>query len=161
MAEIQAVACIILMGIVNSKLQATEIEGMAFALPVSNCIRVADNIINNSTVYATKPVLGLKTKTNSSKAVYNAETNAIRIVETIEIDSVTEGSICEGKLFAGDIINSVTVSGKTYEIDRDFRLKELVWLMQKDSVVIFNVTRLSNSEVVNIVINEDCFQMVE
>ena len=150
-----------LIGIVNSKLQATEIEGMAFALPVSNCIRVADNIINNSTIYATKPVLGLKTKTNSSKAVYNAETNAIRIVETIEIDSVTEGSICDGKLFAGDIINSVTVSGKTYEIDRDFRLKELVWLMQKDSVVIFNVTRLSNSEVVNIVINEDCFQMVE
>lgn len=155
-----------LIGIVNSKLQATEIEGMAFALPVNNCIRVVEKIIKNSKlsepIYkATKPKLGISLKINSSKAVYNAETNSIKIVEKIEVDSVDSNSISAGKLFAGDIINSVTIDAVTYEIDRDFRLTELVWLMEKDKVITINVTRLSNNEIVNLVITQDCIASVD
>lgn len=150
-----------LVGIVNSKLEATEIEGMAFALPVQNSIRVADNLIKNaSTKKASKAVLGLKTKIATSKAEFDAETNNIKIVETIEVVEVSSGSISEGKLMAGDIINSVVIDGVTYNIDRNFRLSELVWLMDKDKVITFNITRMNNPETAVVVITEECFKTV-
>lgn len=153
-----------LIGIVNSKLQDTGIEGMAFALPVNNSIRVADNIILNAETNnkkAIKPVFGITIKIASSKAEYNAETCGIQITEEIEIEEINDDSICKDKLAVGDKLVNVTINGVTYNINRNFTLKELTWIIKKNSVVVFNVIRMGTSTIVPIVVDESCFIVVD
>lgn len=150
-----------LIGIVNSKLNEDGIEGMAFALPAVSSVRVADNIIKSSSASAEKPVLGITIALASSKAVYNAETMNIKIVEEIKISEIDASSICYGKLAVGDIIKSVVINGITYEIDREYRLKDLLWLVSKNSVMYFNVIRSNNAETIPVVASTDCFVIVK
>ena len=149
-----------LLGIVNSKIQATGVEGMAFALPAVASTRIVDNIIQNGTKKAIKPILKLTTMVNSSKAVYNSETKNIKVVEEIKVSEIDATSICYNKLQVGDIIQSIQVGSVEYKIDRDFRLDELCWIMQKDAVVYFNVKRAENTLSVPIVIDGACFNTV-
>ncbi len=153
-----------LVGIVNSKLSDEEIEGMAFALPAELSVRIANNIIANATENnhsAYKPTLGLTLKINSSKAEYNAESNGVKIIETVSIEKIEDNSVCRDLLKVGDIVNSVVVGGKEYTIDRMYKLVDLTWLMKKDEPVVFKVTRLGNSEDITIVVSRLVFGAVQ
>ena len=58
---------------------------------------------------------------NDSKAIYDANTETIRIEEEVVVVEATPDGIAEGKLFADDIIKSIQINnGEKINITRNF-----------------------------------------
>ena len=149
-----------LLGIVNSKLVEESIEGMAFALPVVTSTRLADKIIATNSLQVTKADLGIELMVKSSSAQYDAENLSVTIVEEVCVSKVDKNGASFGNLVVGDKIVSVMVAGELYSIDREFRLDDISWLIEKNTVVVFNVVRASNQVTVPIAIGEEDFKAV-
>lgn len=148
-----------LVGIVNSKLVDESIEGMAYALPIDVTLRVANNIIKNADTsnsgYATKAFFGITLAIDSSKAVYDEISGKVSVKEVIKVESINADSICKNKLQQGDIVKRVLVNGTYYTVDRLHIVSELTWLMGENTVVIFEVERLSSTTSVPVHITSD------
>jgi len=136
-----------LIGIVNAGVdtQSTGYSGINYALPSSTIIAVVENMLDNyNSTGATTPLkalFGFTAATTASKAEYVSETDSVKITETIQITDVTSGSLCDGKVQVGDIINSLTINGTTTVINRRFMLADLMYTVRKGDTLILNVTR--------------------
>ncbi len=112
-----------LIGIVNAKTVKTDVEGMAYAIPSTIAVNVAENIIWNASGGRTgvsKGLMGVQVMANESKAVYDEQTQKVTIVETVTVDMVTEGSLVEGVLQPGDVLVSIEHNGVTSYCTRMF-----------------------------------------
>ncbi|MBE5730986.1 MAG: trypsin-like serine protease, partial [Clostridiales bacterium] len=98
-----------LIGIVNAKASDTSIENMAYAIPTSIAIRVADNIIEDGVFQ--KGVLGITVYSTDSSA-YIDEHGNMKIREKVTVNSAEGASA--GKLEQNDVLVSITVDGVTY-----------------------------------------------
>ena len=111
-----------LIGIVNAKLNSSSIENIAYAIPSNVVLGVVENIIRNcdgdTKTSVLRCIMGFYLKALNSSAVSGYDNGKLRtkIVETVSIDSITEGSIVEGLLSAGDIITSVKIEYQNGEI---------------------------------------------
>lgn len=109
-----------MIGIVLSKIIEENIENIGFALPINKVKSLVDNIVfyclDNEYITPYKPIFGVEVRTVDSKAVVNAETGLIDIVETIEVIGVEEGSVSEGIYQVGDRILSVRIGEKTVAV---------------------------------------------
>lgn len=113
-----------LIGIVNAKISSSSVENIAYAIP-SNIVRyIADNIIThcfgteNESVQ--RGLLGIMVATTSSQAYYDEATRKTYILETVTVDSVSEGGAADGFLQAGDILTAVSVDGNYIPIQRRY-----------------------------------------
>ena len=112
-----------LIGIVNAKTVKEDVEGMAYAIPSTIAINVAENIMWNATGGRTgvsKGLMGVQVKANESKAVYDEQTQKVKIVETVTVDMVTEGALVDGVLQPGDVFVSIEHNGVTSYCTRMF-----------------------------------------
>ena len=113
-----------LIGIVNAKIINDNVENIGYAIPSNIATFVAQNIIDNcngsTSVSVVKCLMGITISPKSSKGVYDAATGTMKIVEEIRIVEVSTTSIGYGKLKAEDILVSLTLKGKTYEVTRNF-----------------------------------------
>ncbi len=112
-----------LIGIVNAKTIDDSIEGMGYAIPSVLAINVAENILWNATGGRTgvsKGLMGVTVTAKESKAVYNEELQMTEIVETVVVDSVTEGSLVSGILQKDDIMVSISHNGVESKCTRMF-----------------------------------------
>ena len=103
-----------LIGIVNAKTVKEDVEGMAYAVPSTIAVNVAENIMWNATGGRTgvsKGLMGVQVKANESKAVYDEQTQKVKIVETVTVDMVTEGALVDGVLQPGDVFVSIEHNG--------------------------------------------------
>lgn len=147
-----------LLGIVNAKVVDEEIEGMAFALPAVTSLRLADNIIANTSTSnksAIRADLGLDLLVKSSSAVYDAQNMTVKIVEDVCVSNIKTNSACYGSLAVGDKIVSVLIGGELYTIDREFRLDDLNWLIEENTVIVFNVVRSNIDKTIPVAIGAD------
>ena len=64
--------------------------------------------------------MGLTISPNSSKGVYDETTGTIKIIEEIKVVEVSSNSVANGILQAEDILVSMSLKGRTYEITRNF-----------------------------------------
>ena len=107
-----------LIGIVNAKTVDDEIENMGYAIPSTLAVNVAENILWNVTggnTGVSKGLMGVEVSASESKAVYNEELQMIEIIETVKVNKVTVGSLVDGVLQTGDILESIEHNGvKTY-----------------------------------------------
>ncbi|MBR2971273.1 MAG: serine protease [Clostridia bacterium] len=108
-----------LIGIVNAKASDTSIENMAYAIPTSIAIRVADNIIEDGVFE--KGMLGITIYSTDSSA-YIDEHGNMKIRETVTVNSAEGASA--GKLQENDVLVSITVDGVTYEGKRQFHFTD-------------------------------------
>ncbi len=143
-----------LIGIVNAKTVDSSVESVGYAIPISIACSVADNIIyycdGTKEKSVQRPMFGIEIKINDSKAVYTDD-GKITVEEEIVVNSVTKGSIADGKMKAGDIIKSVTIGEKTYKVTRLFNVIDAMLNARVGETVITTVER--NGELVNISIN--------
>ena len=144
-----------LIGIVNAKIQDSSIENIAYAIPSNVAKHLAESILSSEKGVATRCILGVMPTVVSSKAVYDTETGKISILETVGIESLTENSSAEGKLFAGDIIRKLTIDGETVEIKREFQVRESMFAARVGSTVVFEIEREGAPLSVSFTITED------
>ena len=148
-----------LIGIVNAKTVETNVESVGYAIPISIAKSVADNIIyycdGTSKEAVQRPMFGIEIKINASKAVYT-EDGKIAVEEEIVVNSITAGSIADGKMKAGDIIKSVTINGTTYKVTRLFNTIDAMLNARVGDTVITTVERNGQIMDISIVITAGC-----
>lgn len=153
-----------LIGIVNAKIVDEQIEGIAYALPISVSVRVAENIIRDcdSGVSSTfkKAVLGIGTIIEDTKAMLN-EKGLVEIVETIKVKEVTENGLAYNKLLEGDILVDVTKNDVTTKITRQFVLADIVLGCSVNDTIIIKVLRNNIETNIEITFTETCFVSVQ
>ncbi len=118
-------------GIVNAKIQSSDIDNIAYAIPSNVAKNVADNIIyydkiNSANDAAYRIILGVGVTISDKSSVYDTKTGKVHKIETVSVSTVEKDSLADGKVQAGDIIKSisVTVGGQTatYEVTRTFNV---------------------------------------
>ena len=114
-----------LIGIVNAKIIADGIEGIAYAIPSNVAIGIAQNIIDNSaregyTDGVWRCLLNVTVAGTASRRVVDEEQGIVTIVEDVIVSEVVPGGHADGILEEDDLLISVTIGEKTYQITRTF-----------------------------------------
>ncbi len=140
-----------LIGIVNAKKLETNsgnvADNIAYALPIDNAKRVADNIMYHSTSTfhgVRKLVFGIEIEEQNTKCNYdgtNISVSADCVVRKVNSSSLAE----QMGLRVGDTIKTVTIKSanteKTYEINRVFNLTDLTLEVRQGDTVKMSVVR--------------------
>jgi len=132
-------------GIVNAKITSSTIDNIGYAIPSNVAKAVAENIIyydniNEANDGAYRVLMGITVSISDSKSVYDEETGKVHKVETVIVGSINDDSIVKNILEVNDVINSITVDGKSYEITRTFTVVDAMLNARQSSTVIINVT---------------------
>lgn len=136
-----------LIGIVNAKgvysSDNTPLDNYAYALPVDNITKVADNIIsnyinnNNTATGVVKLDLGLTITSQNSKATYTS--GKLVITDDAVITEVSASYTSDFQV--GDIIESIQINDTTYEITRYFQFDDLLLTVREGDNVIIKLNR--------------------
>ena len=144
-----------LIGIVNAKTVATEIENISYAIPHTLALYVADSIISNHSgtpCSATKATIGIMVEVTDTIAKYNNETKKVEIIQELTIAKVTENSFAEtAGLKVNDKLVSYTYNGETKNLTRIFQLGEKLISVKPNTVLTLTVER--NGEIKTFDIN--------
>jgi len=144
-----------LIGVVNAKTVATEIEGMNYAIPINLAINIANNIVRNCNgTTSTAPqrcLLGITTTVSESKTVLNETTGKVDVIQKVMVYEISENSVAvNSNLEVGDIITSFTYNGKTYNVDRSFTISDFSYNFTSGSIVTLNVDRNNTQHSIDI-----------
>ena len=134
-----------LIGVVNAKMSSSSVDNIGYAIP-SNIVKyVADNIIyycdGKSAESVYRYFMGITTGISAAHTEYDTETGKIHKVETVIVSKISNGAAAENVLAIGDIINSITIDGKTYEVTRTFHVVDVMLNARQGSTVVLNITR--------------------
>ena len=141
-----------LIGIVNAKL--TSSENMSYAIPSNFVKSVTENILyycdNTPKQNVYRCYLGITVSATKLYTFYDQESGKVLKREEIGVLSIEKGSLAEGVLKEGDIINSITVDDVTYDVNRMYIVTDSMLNAYVGSIVRINVTR--NGEILNLTI---------
>lgn len=151
-----------LIGIVNAgKDEDSGYSGINYALPSSHIKAVVENMLyqyeKNGTTTPLRAVLGVTTTISDSKSEYVTAEDRIKIVETVKITEVSSGSISEGNLQVGDVLNSITVNGVTTDVERQYIPIDVLYTVRKGDTVTINVTRGDENVDVTLTFSSDAY----
>ena len=152
-----------LIGIVNAKL--TDSENMSYAIPSNFVKYVAENILyycdgqKNENVH--RCFLGITVQASRLYTEYDQETGKVHKREDVGVISVENNSLATGVIEAGDVINSITVDGVTYEVNRMYIVTDSMLNARVGSVVVINVTRGARTLDLTIEIKESSLTVVK
>ena len=147
-----------LIGIVNAKRTGSDIDNIAYAIPINLAKNIAENIIYNcdgetkTSLY--RCMLGVTLTANVTGVVVDGEADTVTKVELVEVDSLTDESIMKDKLLAGDIITSITLDGVTVKVTRIHHVIDLMMLAKAGSTVTINATRDGTAIVAQVTVPE-------
>ena len=139
-----------IIGIVNAKMSDSSIDNIGYAIPSNVAKNVADNIIyydslNSSCDSVMRTIVGIEPGISEAYTVYDEESGKVHKMERVVVTKVTGGSPASGKLAVGDVLNSVTIDGVTYDITRKFDVFDAMLKVRNSnsfrSTVVFNITR--------------------
>ena len=131
--------------IVNAKRTGSDVDNIAYAIPINLAKNIAENIISNcdgktkTSLY--RCMLGVTLTAKVAGVVVDGETDRVTKVEIVEVESLTDDSIMKGKLSVGDIITSITLDGVTVKVTRIHHVIDLMMLAKVGSTVTINATR--------------------
>ncbi len=147
-----------LIGIVNAKTSDTSVEGIGYAIPSNIVAGVAQNIIDNCEgkkyTCVRKCTVGVTLEPESSYAKYDEANGKATIIEKVKVAEVGAGTVSDGKLKTGDIIKSVTVSGKKTDVTRMFTIIDALLDVREGDTVQIEVERAGKTEIVEIKFTE-------
>ncbi len=137
-----------LIGIVNAKSVEHNVENVGYAIPSSTVVAVVENILyyceDTSCESVQRPLLGITVQITNPYSKYNSETGYVDLYESSTIVEVTVTGLAYGKLYAGDIIKEVSISGSTdltVEITRQYQLLDAFLHARVGDTVILTVER--------------------
>lgn len=149
-----------LIGIVNAKYNSTTIENIGYAIPAAAAIAAADNVIDNCTDASRTSIykcqIGVTPAITDSRMQYDRATGKTVIVETVTIQKIAEGSLSDGVLEVGDVLESAVLHGVTHELTRYFLLSDLMLEARPGDVLTVNYNRNGTPGSADITLTEDC-----
>ena len=152
-----------LIGIVNAKL--TDSENLSYAIPSNFVKYVVDNVIyycdDKTNESVMRCYLGINVNAKELYTVYDKETGKVHKRETVSVTKVDAQGLAYGALAVGDVINSITIDGVTYEVNRMFVVTEAMINARVNSVVSVNITRGGVEKNIEIKITEDSLSKVK
>ncbi len=132
-----------LIGITNGG--STINKNVNYALPMEAVLPVVENILAYATSAAPMPkkiTLGVTVTADSSKAVYDAASGGIKIVETVKVVSVAAGSISAGMgLRADDVLTALHVNGNKVALDRYYNIGDILYSLRAGDEISFTFLR--------------------
>lgn len=152
-----------LIGIVNAKL--TDSENLSYAIPSNFVKYVVDNVIyycdDKTNESVMRCYLGINVNAKELYTVYDEETGKVHKRETVSVTKVDAQGLAYGALAVGDVINSITIDGVTYEVNRMFVVTEAMINARVNSVVSVNITRGGVEKNIEIKITENSLSKVK
>ena len=152
-----------LIGIVNAKL--TDSENLSYAIPSNFVKYVVDNVIyycdDKTNESVMRCYLGINVNAKELYTVYDKETGKVHKRETVSVTKVDAQGLAYGALAVGDVINSITIDGVTYEVNRMFVVTEAMINARVNSVVSVNITRGGVEKNIEIKITENSLSKVK
>ena len=159
-----------LVGILNSKTwyipgetDNEPADNMTSAIPASVARRVAQNMLDwyeeDGAVHTEgvrRPLLGVTVLSVSPRAVLDNDTNLVKIVETVEVESTNFGSPADGVLERGDFLKAIEIVKpdgtirESVQIERSFNLGDAVLAIRAGDKVNITVNRGGEEMVVTI-----------
>jgi len=145
-----------LIGIVNAKMADSSVDNIGYAIPSNVARAIADNVIyycdgtQRENVY--RCILGINVAAVELSCEYDETTGNIIKKEVISVQEVQSGAPVSNTLERGDIINSITIDGKTHEVTRLYHVVDTMLDARVGSVVYFNITRDGTPRSIKIVI---------
>ena len=128
-----------LIGIVNAKTVATEIENISYAIPHILAVNVAENIITNYKglpVGVTKAIVGITVEVTDTIAQYNQTTKKVEIIQELTIKEITQNSVAsQAGLQVNDKLIRCKHNGKTVTLTRLFMFGEELITVQPNTTV--------------------------
>ena len=141
-----------LIGIVNAKLNNS--DNMSYSIPSNFVKSVVDNILyycdGTSLEGVYRCYLGITVSATKLYTVYDEERGTVLKREVVGVTGVENGSLAKGVLKEGDVINSITIDGAVYEVDRMYVVTDSMLNARVGSLVSVNITR--GGEVMDVVI---------
>ncbi len=137
-------------GIVNAKMSSTSVDNIGYAIPSNVAKNVADNIIyydslDSASDSVKRVMLEIEVNISDAYTEYDKETGKVHKREKVIVATVDSKGAAYGSLKVNDIINSITIDGKTYEIYRQFSVIDAMLTARKSSEKVseisFNVER--------------------
>lgn len=142
-------------GLINIKTESEEIDNMAYAIPSDIAVKVYNNILaNQSTKMVNLVKTGLTYQITTSTAYYDGDMDRVRIKEGVKISAITSSSPAITKLEVGDVVNSITFGGKTYDITRAFELTDYELDFRPGMEITYNITRGGVTQSVSVTYND-------
>ena len=130
-----------LIGIVNAKVMADGTENIGYAIPSNVAIAIAENAMHYRDGSVYRCMLGVNIRIQDHGSKYDTVSGKVYKYETVVIVEVVAGSGAQGYLEVGDVINSITVDGKTQKVTRMHQVVEAMLYARVESRVTINVTR--------------------
>ena len=131
-------------GIVSAKEVSEDIDNMGYAIPSDLVIKVANNILRNcngtSSKQVKKALLGITISAYVTGLKMDNQ-GCMYKVEMVEVVEVSNGSLADGKVKIGDVINSITVDGVKTTVTRMHHVTDAMLDANAGSTVVLNVTR--------------------
>jgi len=132
-------------GIVNAKMVAENIDSIGYALHANTVFNLADNIIyyadNEAQENGEKVLIGITMRITDRVVSYDSNMDKIILKDIIKVEDIVENSPAEGKFMLDDQIVSVTISEKTYSINRLYELSDLLFKVKRNETITFTVNR--------------------
>lgn len=167
-----------LIGIVNAKVVDSQIDNIAYAIPVENATQVADNLIyyyeKTGEISKVKTLkLDIVTVIDNSRSLYNPTTKKTTIKEDVIIYSVSLTSNSSHgvgvgymmKLHTGDKLKSISINGENHTINRDFELGDWLLSIRPGDKVLIKVIRDGSEQTLGFAENagvlEDYFTVIK
>ena len=145
-----------LIGIVNAKSAGSGTDNIGYAIPSNVAKYIAENIIyycdgGSGEKNAYKCLLGINVEIAELYSELDSESGMLVRKEKVKVKEITSmASAAHGKLKEGDVINSIQIDGKEYEVTRMFHVTDAMLNARVNSSVVVKVTR--NGEVKDIAI---------
>jgi len=135
-----------LIGIVNAKSSDVDMDNIGFAIPSNVAKYIAQNILyycdGTTHTSAFRCMLGINVQIAELYTEYDEETGVLHRKERVEVLSIaSDTSAAKDILMEGDVINSITIDGKVYEVTRMFHVVDAMLNARATSSVKINVTR--------------------
>ena len=132
-------------GIVNAKSAEESVDNIGYAIPSNVAKSIVENIIdycdgtNKTCVY--RCILGVTVSATNLRVDYNEESGAIKKLEDVVVSDVAQDSAVKELFKKGDVIKSVTIKGKTYEITRQHQLIDAMLDVRQGTNITFKILR--------------------
>lgn len=149
-----------LIGIVNAKIIAEGIEGIAYAIPSNIAVGVAQNIIDNSRRVdyddgVWRCLLGVEVVSVDSRRIVDEENGIVTIVEKVVAGEVDAGGFADGVIEENDLLLGITIGDRTYEITRTFIVVDAMLNVRVGDTVTLLIERDGEEMELAIEITED------
>lgn len=153
-----------LIGIVSAKDVSSDVDNMGYAIPSDLVVKLANNIIDLcngvSNTRVTKALMGITITAYVSGLQISPEGDKVYEVNLVEVIEISKGSLAEGKVLVGDIVNSITVDGKKTEVLRIHHVTDAMLDARVGSKVVLNITRDGKTMDIIFTVSEDNFTTV-